>query len=108
MWWTNIVFYLGMLLVLALGGGLGTYFPIRNARTPAELKFMIQVAVVFWAVLLLLIVLPQVLAFHDLIPGWITWPMLGISLLLIFLTIPWINRRAVQLRREQEPPAAGK
>ncbi len=67
--WVTPAVYAGMLLILLLGPGLASYFPIRNAKAPAERRFMIGCAVYMWAVCLALCVVPWLLSYHEVIPG---------------------------------------
>jgi len=89
-WWVTVLVYAGMALIL-LGPALGTYLPICNARTPAARRFLIRVAAGMWAVLLIFVVLPTLLAYH----GVLDWATVAGSSVVFFMfpAIPWINRR---------------
>ena len=99
-WWVTPIVYAGVVLVL-IGPALGTYIPIRNARTPAARRFLIRVSVVFWAVTVLFGIVPVLLVYHGILPQQAT----GVALLmfLILPAIPWLNRRL----KELEAPASG-
>lgn len=94
--WLTIGVYAGLGLVL-LGPALGTYIPIRNARTPAARRFLIQVSVVMWVLLLAVGIVPLLLVYHEIIPPLATWVPMLIFVILFFL--PWINRRVQKLER---------
>jgi hypothetical protein len=99
-WWVTLIVYAGLALVL-IGPALGTYLPIRNARTPAARRFLIRVSMVFWAAALLLGVLPVLLVYHGILPQQAT--AVAFLMFLTLPAIPWLNRRLKKL----EAPAAG-
>jgi hypothetical protein len=99
--WTVLVFY-GSLPLLMIGPIAGTYFPIRNAKTPAARRFLVKLSIVIWAYILGLVVLPLALAVHGVIP--FTWSQYsGLGFLVLIFLIPWMNRRIAQL--EQPTPS---
>lgn len=73
------------------GGILGTALSIRNTQGPRERAFMIRASVVVWTVGLLFIALLLLLPSPYKWFLWIPYP-------LIFLMIPYGNRKLRQLR----------
>jgi hypothetical protein len=92
--WITVLVYAGLALVL-LGPALGTYIPIRKARTPAARRFLIRMSVLMWLLLLAVGVVPILLVYHGVIPSYATWaPFLIFGVL---FAIPWMNRRVTEL-----------
>jgi hypothetical protein len=78
-----------------IGGGIGTYFGIKNTTGPGERSFMIRVSVVGW------IVIAAFLAGLALLPkpyNWLLWVPYGIALP---LSVRWCNRRQLQIRAQE-------
>lgn len=77
------------------GGGVGTWFSIRNAEGPRERSFIIRSAVVFWIAMLLFItlffVLPEPYRWFMWVPYSILFP----------LGIIYVNRRYQAIRRKE-------
>lgn len=98
--WITVAVYAG-LAVLLLGPALGTYLPIRNARTPAARRFLVRASVVMWVYLLAVGIAPMLLAYHGVLPqptGY--FGLLGFP---IFFAIPWVNRRVKDLEAHPVP-----
>ena len=85
-----------------LGGLIGTYFSIKNTKTPAERRFMVKMGIGIWVALLLLIGLPLVLALVGAIPKWLYWTMVAVFFILLVPTILWGNKHQAALREEKE------
>lgn len=99
--WVTVAVYAGLILVL-IGPAIGTYLPIRNARTPAARQFLVRVAGAYWVVALGFGVLPILLAYHHVIPDWGNWG--GVAIFLLLFPIPWINRRVKELETRGHIP----
>jgi len=85
--------------VIGLAGGIvGTYFSIKNTKTPAERRFVVQVAVATWAALILLLGLPLALSLAHVIPQWAYWITFGLFFVLLGPGINWMNKRQRELR----------
>jgi hypothetical protein len=76
------------------GGGIGTYFSIKNAIGPRQRKFMIKAAVFSWISLAVFLGLLLGLPFPY---GFIMWVPYGIFLP---IGITYLNKRLYQLQME--------
>jgi len=83
-----------------LGGLFGTYCSIKNTRTPAERTFMVRASIGMWAVMILLVGLPLVLAIVGVIPRWFYWVAFGLFFVLLGPSIVWLNKKQAALREE--------
>lgn len=99
--WTLLVTYVGTGLgVLGglLGGALGTWYSIRNTRTPAERRFMIWCSIGVWvfvtAFLGGLFLIPP--PYNQLL--WLPY------VILLILAIRWMNGVQARLRGEGGNP----
>jgi len=87
--------------VIGIGGGIvGTYFSIKNTNTPAERRFVVQVAVATWAALILLLGLPLALSLAHIIPQRAYWITFCLFFVLLGPGICWMNRRQSELRKQ--------
>lgn len=79
-----------------LGGVLGTYCSIKNARDPRSRSLMIRIAVVGWLLMIVVLVIPFVAPRP--------WGQLvsGLSLIPMFLAIPWLNRKLEEAAAKTE------
>ena len=86
-----------------LGGIVGTYFYIKNAKTPAERIFVTRFSAGLWMAGLLLVGLPVVLSLIGLVPEWFD----GVTVILFGILLApanwWANRRRATLRERQGP-----
>jgi len=84
---------------IGIGGGIvGTYFSIKNTKTPAERRFVVQVAIATWAALILLLGLPLALSLAHVIPQWAYWITFCLFFVLLGPGINWMNKRQRKLR----------
>jgi hypothetical protein len=90
---------LGGSLIGLLGGVIGTYFGIRNTRTAAERQFMIRCSVAMWAWLVVLMIVPCLLRFWNVISEWTYWDCWAIAMAGLIWGIPRLNRRATELHQ---------
>jgi Ca2+/Na+ antiporter len=90
---------LGVVFGLA-GGGIGTYFSIRNTNGPRERRFMVHAATVIWVLIVaffvLLVALPSPWR-------WLLWIPYSI---LLPIGIILGNRRQQQIRGEETSTAS--
>jgi hypothetical protein len=84
-----------------LGAAIGTYFSIKSTRTPTERRFIVMFCIGGWAVGILLIGLPLVLALAGIVPGWAYWVTFPLFFILLVPTIRWANRRQASFRDEK-------
>lgn len=87
---------LGTLIGLA-GGVIGSYYSIKNTRTPEERHFMVQAVAAFWLGGIALVGLPIFLEIQGLIPA--LWRWVGMCLFLCGMgpMIAYVNRRCNEL-----------
>ena len=81
------------------GGAIGTYFSIKNTRTPAERRFMVRGAAVFWAAATTFVAV-ILLNVAGVIPRWTYWVVFGIFIIALMPAIACINKRQATLRQE--------
>ena len=99
----GIIGGIGGSLIGLLGGVVGTYFSIRNAKGPEEKRLMIRASIVVWALLLFLIILPLGLAVAGVFPRWGFWPPAMVFFILIGPLIKEINKRQMAIRAAGHP-----
>ncbi len=92
----------GMMGVIGglMGAVLGTYFSIKNTKTPAERRFMVKVSIGGWVMLFLLLGLLLPLSIVGVIPQWIVWLAFGLVLILVVPMALWVNKQQAKLREE--------
>ena len=83
-----------------LGGLFGSWMSIKNTRSRRERRFMINMAVTGWSLLLLLIFLPLVLALTGVIPKWSYWCSFTVFFALLVPSIIWGNARQRRIQIE--------
>lgn len=91
----NIGGYLGGFIGV-LGGAVGTYFSIRNTKSPAERRFLVRAAVGMWLGVSIFLVILFALPGEKRWIVWILYPFILVP------TIVYLNRKQLALRREAE------
>lgn len=74
---------LALVAVALVGGGIATYFNVRNARGPRERAFVLRVCIIGWALILSMLGLMYVL------PP----PYRYITVFVYFVVCPWLIYR---------------
>ena len=94
---------LGILAFSALGvagGGIGTYWSIRNTNGPRERAFMVRVSIITWLVVTMFV---AALMLFPKPYNWLLWIPYGIALP---LAVRRWNRRQLEIRSEEDPAAS--
>jgi RNA polymerase sigma factor (sigma-70 family) len=87
-------------IVGVLGGLFGAWCSIRNTKSPRERRFMIQVTILVWTLMVALIGVPLVLALTGLVSKAVYWSCYAAFFAGLLPLILWINRRHRRIRME--------
>lgn len=100
----STIHHIGAIGGAAIGvlcGVIGTYFSIKNAKTPAERRFGVKYVISVWVAVSLLMGL-LALSFISVILWRIYWVAFAVFFILLGPSIFWANKRQALLRREKK------